>query len=96
MYSAIKLAGSFYWYPTWDWDVEPNATVITTSSWDELIASFVVDRNYMPGNYTFYSAITEHDTYDLIEMDSVSITIKKAISICQMCRPDPKVIPFPN
>ena len=73
LYAILILNGVYYWYP--DWGLEPYATIISTANWDDCIASFVVDKSYLKADYTFYSAITKRETFELIDSDSVTITL---------------------
>ena len=64
----------FYWYPYW------NNTKYATRNVSGKINRIILDIESLvdkfPTTCTFYPAITEHDTFSVLDMDSVSITIK--------------------
>ncbi len=74
MYAALLLGTNLYFYPLWD--STPHATEIGYGIWDNKIAEFRYTQDIPPGEYSFYTAIAEHGTYDIIELDSVTIAIK--------------------
>ena len=73
MYAAILLGETFYWYPVWD--MTPHPTVISRNIREFLIAEIPLEEDRPLGTYNFYAAITEHDTYNVLGIDAVSITI---------------------
>jgi len=73
MYTAIPLSDTLYWYPIWD--EIPHPTRVTPGLWVIPIAAIQVNDSIPNGTYTFYAAITKHDSYDLLGFDSVEITI---------------------
>ncbi len=73
MYAACFVWESNYWYPVWD--TTPHSTEIEIGTWDKKILQ-IPSSLIRPGSYTFYAAITEHDTYNIIKLDSVTITIE--------------------
>jgi hypothetical protein len=74
MYAALPLGGSFYWYPTWN--TTPHATQISVSQWDEAIVTIPLGDVRPVGSYTFYAAIAEHDTVNILGIDSFTIKIE--------------------
>jgi hypothetical protein len=73
MYAAIYLYDKFYWYPVWD--DTPHPTSIAPGPLETGIFSVTLDENRPIGKYTFYAAITEHQTINILDLDSVVITI---------------------
>jgi hypothetical protein len=74
LYTATCLNNILYWYPSWDYipvPIEINGSVFEIT---------ILDVNYyniLKSDYTFYAAITEHGTYNLLDLDSVIIRIEK-------------------
>ena len=75
MYAAVMLNGLLFFYPLWD--ELPHATEIEKGTWDEVIASFYITSSIPSGSYTFYTAIAEHNTANIIDFDSVTISINE-------------------
>jgi hypothetical protein len=73
MYSAIPIGVNFYWYPLWD--VSPHQNVMIPGTNDENIVSLNLNSDRPLGTFTFYAAITEHGTINIIGIDSITITI---------------------
>ena len=74
MYAAIPLRGMFFWYP--EWGNIPQPTLINSGIWDEVIANIPLSQESPVGTYTFYAAITDYDTINVLGIDSVTITIE--------------------
>lgn len=75
MYTALPLGEIFYFYPMWI--TIPQPTLINPGLWEKSIAVIPLNFDNLPyGTYTFYAAITEHDTYNIIGLDLVTIRIK--------------------
>ncbi|MBU1625787.1 hypothetical protein KKB18_00280 [bacterium] len=74
MYAAILLGNVLYWYPAWDGT--PHPTIVETGVWNENIAELKIEEGFPGGTFPFYAAITEHDTYNLLYLDFVEITIE--------------------
>jgi len=74
MYAALEIGGSFYWYSYWG--MTPNSTEIESGIWDESILSLEVTNEIPRGEYRFYTAITEQDTLNLIDFDTITIELK--------------------
>ena len=78
VYIAGYFDGKIYWFP-FGWEYlyfKPTPLVFGVSiSWGD-IAVIPVTFLRPRGDCTFYAAMTEHDTHDVIELDSVTITIK--------------------
>jgi len=73
MYAAIPLNGLFYWYPVWN--NTPHANEMSIGTNNVPIAEIPISESRPIGSYTFYSAITEHNTINLLGLDSITITI---------------------
>ena len=73
MYAAIILGGKLYWYPVWD--INPHSTEIEPGTYDEKIVEIPVSDLIPAGYYTFFAAVTEHETINIFEIDSVTIKI---------------------
>jgi hypothetical protein len=74
MYAAILIGNYLFWYPLWD--NSPHTNEIQPGIWDQIIATIQVSNNIPIGSYSFYAAITEHGTYNIKGLDSVTITIR--------------------
>ncbi len=84
MYSMLPLGNNFYWYPLWD--KSPHPTEIAPGVWDNIIANFLLPTTIPEASFTFYAAITNHNTYNLIDSDSVTVALHKE-------RPTPTITP---
>ena len=73
MYTAAYIGGEFYWHPTWT-DI-PFGTKISPGNWNEVILDIPAVL-VSPGTYRFYSALITTYGFDLLGMDSVSITVQ--------------------
>jgi len=74
MYATLPLGGLFFWYPVWA--NIPHATVISESEWDEIILSITLGEERPKGSYSFYAAIMEHETGNVLDLDGVTIAIE--------------------
>ncbi|MBU1625936.1 PQQ-binding-like beta-propeller repeat protein [bacterium] len=74
LYAALLAGTTLLWYPMWN-DI-PYPTVVDEEIWFETIASFTCVPEIPPGNYSFYAAITQNRTYEVIDIDSVTIRIE--------------------
>ena len=73
MYAAFPMGELFYWYPVWD--NIPHPTEIGKGTWERKI--IIQYLSFPPaGKYTYYAAITEHNTINIIGLDSVTVTVK--------------------
>jgi sugar lactone lactonase YvrE len=75
MYAAFLIGETLYFYPSWD--NTPHATEIEKGIWDHVIFSFDETAGIPDGSYNFYTAITKHNTTDVIGLDRVTINIDK-------------------
>jgi len=73
LYTALEMDGRFYWFP--DWGTAPQAMPISYAITDGTILMYNVSRKDPSASYTFYSAITEYGTTNVLDMDSVTIKI---------------------
>jgi hypothetical protein len=77
MYAALAYNGSFYWYPLWN--EIPNPTVIDSeTTWSDTIVSVTITKEIKEAieEFRFYAAVTEHETYNIVDLDSVYIKIE--------------------
>jgi len=74
LYAAILLNLQLFWYPVWD--ETPHKTVFSSTGIERIVD---VPTTGVPNrSYSFYAAITEHNTFDIIgDVDMVTITVKK-------------------
>jgi len=72
-YAALKLGNVFYWFP--QWKQIPYNILIDEEFWHDIIASFICNSSIPRGDYTFYAAICKTQTYDVIGLDILTISI---------------------
>ena len=58
------------------WGIQGIDKIIDPGIWNEVIADLEVTPRTLHGDYTFHAAITEHDTINVLGVDSVTITIE--------------------
>ena len=79
MYAAVPLLdpkGSikYYFYP--DWNKEPHASMVDPGkTMSFTILDYKSLMHNAPAKFTFYAAITEHNTLNVIDLDSVTISL---------------------
>jgi outer membrane protein assembly factor BamB len=69
---AATIIDDYYicWYPTWDMHLQK--TEINTNTWEKQILE-IPAVFLKPNTFTFYAALAEHDTTNIMILDSVTI-----------------------
>jgi hypothetical protein len=81
MYAVVLYKGTFYFYPTWDMNPTAKDHITTVPAgmvWDKPIINVPFFMK-ATGVYTFYVALTEAGTSNLIGFDSVTVYINPEI-----------------
>jgi len=78
MYAAVMHNGALYFYPTWDLNptAEAHKTAVAANTiWDNPIlwVPFFIKKS---GTFTFYAAIAEGGTFEILQVDGVTVNIQ--------------------
>jgi len=73
LFIAIENRDFFYWYPAWK--LQPIPINLLTGTWDEII--LIIPFALRPsGTYNIHAAIYIHDDINLLNRDSITLTIE--------------------
>jgi len=71
MYAALLVGDTFLFYPVWD--KTPHSKELGTNSWEDEILNIQYTTAIPKGSYSFYAVITDHNTINIIGLDSVTV-----------------------
>jgi len=77
LYAAMVIDGVYRWYP--DWDDAPRATEVEPRViLDNTIVSININQEIrdLEKDITFHAVVTENGTFDILDIDSITIKIK--------------------